>query len=169
MAMVSGLCFVGTLVSPQLVSGQVSGEVQAEFVHGRLSSFRMSGVMGGGGVLIRNRFGIDAEVGLLGDNSDEGVLAPVVAIGGNVRLQTRRRAVPFASAGFTRLGDWGGWHAGGGVNVAVSSGSMIRVELRGAVPSVDFSGCVRNARTECALPPTAWFLRVGMAFGFATH
>ena len=163
---VSALCFVATAL-PQPVSGQASGEVHAAFVHGGQSGFRMTGGVGGGGVLIRNRFGIDAEVGLLGDNSDERVLATALAINGNVRLATRGTVVPFAGTGFTRLGDWGGWHAGGGVNVAVSQRSAIRVELRGAVPLVDFSGCVKNARTDCALPPNAWFLRVGIAFGFA--
>jgi hypothetical protein len=151
---------------PQSVSGQVGGEVHAAFVHGGQSGFRMTGGVGGGGVLIRNRFGIDAEGGLLGDSSDERVLAPVLAINAHVRLAMRRKVVPFAGAGFTRLGDWGGWHAGGGVDFAVSPRSAIRIEFRGAVPFADFSGCVRNARTDCALPPNAWFLRIGMAFGF---
>ena len=89
---VAVLCLAGVLLSAQPVSGQISGEGYATMVHGAGErGARLTGVVGGGGVLFRDRFGVDAEIGLVGDNSDERVLAPLIAVGGSLRVAPRRR------------------------------------------------------------------------------
>jgi hypothetical protein len=157
----------GMLVAPRPAFAQVGGEAHAAFVYGSQSDLRLTGIVGGGGLVIRDRFGVEGELGLTRDNSAERDLAPVLGISGNVRFTPPEKVVPFAAAGFTRLGDWGGWHAGGGVNIPASRALAIRIEFRGIRPVADFSGCVENARTVCSLPGNAWFLRAGMVFRFA--
>jgi hypothetical protein len=149
---------ISALLSTQPASGQTSGEAHLVIVRGGDSVFHFSGLSGGGGVLLRNQVGVNAEIGLIGDNSDERDLVPVFSVGGSMHFASRqntRKLVPFVAAGFTTLGDGPGWYAGGGANYWFRRATAVRFEFRGVVPSTD------------GYPRKAWFLRGGVAVGFA--
>jgi len=164
-AMTASLAGVLCLAPP--ASGQTTGEARVSFVEGRDSEFRFRGFTGGAGVLFYNRVGLEGEFGAMVDNSEEGVLMPAVSLGGNVRLASSGRLVPFLSTGFMRFGDTGSWYGGGGAHLRLSSHAALRFELRGAVPIASFSGCVPNARTVCDdNGRTTVFAGAGLTFGF---
>lgn len=151
-----GLLVSGWLSTPP-ASGQASGEAHIVGIRGGDSVFAFTGLSGGGGVLIKERFGVDADVGLLADNSDERDLVPIFAVGGSVHFpssQNTRKLIPFVGAGFTTLGVGPGWYAGGGANYWFHRATAVRVEFRGVMPSGD------------DYPRNAWFFRAGLTFGF---
>jgi hypothetical protein len=163
---ICALVAVVTVIRPLEIRGQTTGEVVAAALTGSQPGFRLTGLLAGGGLLFRNRFGVGFETGLLGDNSDERVVSPLFGVTGRAQLLVGPVVVPFVTTGFTCVGDWGGWHAGGGVDIPLAPLPAIRIEFRRTEPAVDFSGCQNNERSLCKLPSATWFVIAGMAFRF---
>jgi hypothetical protein len=113
----------------------------------------------GGGAVIGERIGFEAELGYLGETHGG---APLVSVGGNWRLTPERRMGLFLSGGFARFGDLADVYAGGGLRIGLSPRTAIRVELRGMFPAADLRGCVptcgsvsRSDREVDAIPVAA--------------
>jgi len=70
------------------------------------------------------------------------------------------------SVGFSRLGDWAGWYAGGGANYWLNRRTAIHLGLRAFVPTTNYGCLSSNSRNVCEPGPRVAFLRVGVAFGF---
>ena len=168
--LVVALALAPALLLARPVAGQTSGEAHVVFVSGLNkvlpTDLSLRGLTGGGTVLLRNRIGLDAEFGLIGDNSDERVVAPAISAGGSLHFSTTGRVAPFVGAGFSRLGDWAGWYAGGGANYWLNRRTAIHLGLRAFVPTTNYGCLSSNSRNVCEPGPRVVFLRVGLAFGF---
>lgn len=161
--------FVAALLLPASASGQTSGEVQGLVIQGSDSKFRLRGFAGGAGVLIRDRVGVDAEFGLLVDNSDERDGFPIIAFGATLRLIARnqaRRLIPFAAAGWTATAIGSGLYVGGGIKYWFRPRAAIHLELREALTAGADANCPVNPLSRCHPSRNAWFLRGGVTFAF---
>lgn len=160
--------FVATLFYlPAQTSAQTNGDVRGSFVMGGDGEFQFVGASAGAGVLFGQRAGFEGDFGFLGDDSDEGTLAPLIAVGANVRLTSPARFVPLLVGGFSRIGDVGYFYAGGGALFALSGRTALRLDLRGKKPFTEFGSCVPNDRTSCdGNGGTAVFFHAGLSFGF---
>ena len=110
---------------------------------------------GGGEFLIKNQVGIGAEIGALGSGSS--LLSVFSANGGfHFSRDASQRLVPFASGGYTRMGNADGsfntWNIAGGIDYWFKRRVAFRMEVRDHVRP-DSRGTVQY-----------WSFRVGVAF-----
>lgn len=150
--------FVAGLLQAWPASAQTSGQAHVVAVRGGDTMFRFSGIESGAGVLFSNQVGANAEIGVLGDNSDERSVIPVLSVGGTFQFadrQNTRRLVPFVAGGLTTRAFGTAWYAGGGANYWFRRSTGVVLEFRRVLPSTgEYSR-------------QAWFVRGGVAFGFA--
>src|SRR3990170_1248636 len=77
---------LGALALAWPAFGQIKGEAHGVFVQGADSVFRYRGLAGGGGIVWGNQLGVDGEMGLAVDDSDERSGVLMLAAGGSLRL-----------------------------------------------------------------------------------
>ena len=160
----AALMAFGASASPAIA--QTHGEAHAVLLQGADATFRFGG-FGAGGALVVNWFGLDADFGLLVDNSDEGGVAPMYAGGASVRLLADGRVSPFFGGGYAGFGDTSGPFVGGGLNIWFARSAAFRVEVRSYVPASDNRPCRDSPRPPvCDAATNATFLRAGMTFRF---
>ena len=139
---------------------QTAGQAHAVIVEGRDSDLGFRGFAGGGSVVLRHRFGIDGEFGLLVDDSDERSLALWLSGGASLRFLADRKTNPFVGGGLVTLGDLAGLYVDAGANYWFTRHAALRVALKTSFLSrtcpVGFTACQGG---------TAWFLQAGVTFG----
>lgn len=157
---------LGALALAWPAFGQIKGEAHGVFVQGADSVFRYRGLAGGGGIVWGNQLGVDGEVGLAVDDSDERSGVLMLAAGGSLRLPFDTKTSAFIGAGLARFGDIAGPYLGGGVHYGFGGGIALRVELRSLVPTADYRGCTRDRFRPCESTGVKWFFRAGLTLGF---
>lgn len=155
------LCLVTILICAGAASAQ-AWEAHAAAESGPGTHLVPKGLAFGGGVLIHDRVGIEADFGFLTENVVEPDAAPVLNVGATFRPIRAWRVLPIVSGGYRRRGDLGDLYAGGGVRIGLSPWSAIRFELRGAFPAADYRGCVPNCSSAAEASVS---LRISVAFG----
>lgn len=157
-----GLLYLVTVLICARAAAAQAWEAHAGAESGPGTHLVPGGLAFGGGVLIHDRVGIEADFGFLKEDVAEPDAAPVLNLGATVRPTSGRRVLPIVSGGYRRRGDLGELYAGGGVRLGLSPRSAIRLELRAAFPAADYRGCVPNCSSAAG---TSVSLRISVAFG----
>jgi hypothetical protein len=158
---------VGVLVSVVPASAQTRGEASGVVLYGADSRVTFAGVAAGGGVVFGRWLGLEAELGLATDNSDERSTAAQYSAGLNVRFLPSSSLTPFLAAGVAALGDTSGPYVGGGIYYWFAERVALRVDARAFVPTNDNRPCLNSPRPPvCAEPTTTTFFRAGVTFRF---
>ena len=164
---VSALGTILFLLSVLPAVAQTRGEVSGLVLFGADSRVKFTGFSAGGGVFFQRWFGLEAEFGIVVDDSDEQSAAPLYSGGVNLRVLPDARLTPFVAAGAGALGDTAGPYAGGGINYWFGERAALRLEVRAFVPTADNRPCRNSPRPPvCAEATTATFFRAGVSFRF---
>lgn len=161
---------VAAMASVRPAYSQSHGEADAVVVAGADDRFAYRGFAAGGGAVFRRWLGVEAQAGILVDDSDERSAVLTLDGGLTVRVLPAARATPFMFVGASRRGDVAGPVIGGGLLYWFGERAGLRVDGRAFFPASDNRPCRTSPRPPiCEEATRGAFLQAGAALRFGAR
>jgi hypothetical protein len=161
---------LAAMVGARPAYSQSHGEAHAVVVAGADDRFSYRGFAAGGGAVFGSWLGIEAQAGIVVDDSDERSAVLSLDGGLTMRLLPAARATPFVFVGASRRGDVAGPVIGGGLLYWIGDRAGLRVDGRAFFPASDNRPCRTSPRPPiCDEATRGAFLQAGAAFRFGAR